>query len=115
MNCARKGAASCTLGGAVYVFCGFGSDTMPMSSVEMLTDAGSTPELLESWKLIYIPEAVLTPRWLPAVVALNDNEIVIMGGCTYEDDEVENMGDVILFNVGTEEAQKIIKNYAGLL
>ena len=75
---------------------------MPLSSVEMLADAGSSIGLLESWKLIYIPEAVLSPRWLPAATALNENEIVIMGGCTYEDDEIENLGDVILFNIESE-------------
>ena len=115
MNLARKGSASCAINGAVYVFCGFGADTMPLNSVEMLADAGSSIGLLESWKLIYIPEAVLSPRWLPAATALNENEIVITGGCTYLDDEIECLGDVILFNIESEQAQKVIKNYAGLL
>lgn len=115
MNVARKGAASCTLDGAVFVFCGFGADTMPLNSIEVLVDAASNRDLIESWKLIYVPEAILTPRWLPAVAPLNESEIAIIGGCSIEDDEVDCLGDVIVFNVETEEAEKVVKNYAGLL
>ena len=89
-----------------------------MNSIEVLLDAASTVDHLDSWKSIVVREDILQPRWMPAVSVLNENEIVVLGGTGIVDDDVSDLGDAILLDVSTPEApnvQKVVPNYAGLL
>ena len=50
------------------------------------------------WQMINFTEAQLLPRFSPAVSMLNSEEIVVMGGNSFVDDEYTSLGDVMLFN-----------------
>ena len=70
-------------------------------NVPDLANSGST------WELIKLPVDVFVPRASPAVVALNESEIAIMGGWNYFDDE---LSDVIVFNF-TQNKWQYFDNY----
>lgn len=70
---------------------------------------------MSHWVSINFTEAQLHPRWLPAVSMLNSQEIVIMGGNGFVDDEYTSLGDVLLFDQQTEQITKKVQNFAGLL
>ena len=114
---ARKKAASCSLGGAVYVFCGEDSSSDALNSIEVLRDACSSPQLLSEWSLISMPETILSARYMPAAAPISDSEIAIIGGLSesQDEDELNALGDVILFDTNRQEASKVVKNYAGLI
>ena len=103
MNIARKRAASCSLGGAVYVFCGEDHDSSELNSIEVLQDACSSPQFLTGWSLISVPETILSVRCQPAVAPISDSEIAIIGGLQESKDEdmVNALGDVILFDTNS--------------
>lgn len=48
---------------------------------------------------------------LPCVTFLNCHEVCIMGGIGNEGP----LGDVILFDIGTEQVKTVVGNFAGLL
>ena len=56
---------------------------------------------------------------MPAVAALNDSEIVVLGGAGVDDDdEIADLGDAIVIDVSQPDepqAQKVVRNYAGLV
>lgn len=71
-----------------------------MNSIEVLLDAGSTASLLEGWQTINVQKSVLSPRFMPAAAALNDSEIVVLGGAGVDDDdEIADLGDAIVIDV----------------
>ena len=116
MKVARQAPSSCVLDGTVFVFCGIkGGDETPLSSVEMLTDAGASLDLIEGWRLITIPEATLSPRWMPGVAPLNSEQIVVMGGIGIVDDETSCLGDVVIFDAGSGRAERVVPNFGGIL
>lgn len=46
---------------------------------------------------------------------MNSSEIVIMGGNGFVDDEFSSLGDVYIFNTESEQIEKKVQNFAGLL
>lgn len=55
------------------------------------------------------------PRYAPAISMLNGTEILIMGGNSYVDDDLSSLGDVMIFNVETNQVERKIQNFPGLL
>ena len=80
MNLARQAASACCLNGDVYVFCGIGSGQVLLNSIEKWGSTG--PSRYASWNLLTPPSSVFWERYNPSVTALNDEEIIIMGGTT---------------------------------
>ena len=82
MQTTRVDHSSCQLAGHIYVFCGVNSDDERINSVEKLSiDADPNLQISKQWEVI--PKANLTA--LPKLykhlcVALNDFEIIILGG-----------------------------------
>lgn len=54
---------------------------------------------------------------MPAVAPINESEVAIVGGLGLdeEDGEVSVMGDVVIFNVSSQAAEKPVKNFKGLM
>lgn len=49
-----------------------------------------------------MPETILSPRWMSAVAPISDSEIAIIGGLQEDEDEdINAMGDVILFDTNS--------------
>lgn len=46
---------------------------------------------------------------------LNGTEVLIMGGNSYVDDDLSSLGDVMIFNVETNQVERKIQNFPGLL
>ena len=65
--------------------------------------------------MINFTEAQLLPRFSPAVSMLNSDEIVVMGGNSFVDDEYTSLGDVMLFNTQSETFERKVQNFPGLL
>ena len=79
MNLARSHHTSEFLGNMIYVFCGFGNGLIQtVSSIERLNVIG----FLQRWELILIDDGQFSGRSDFACSALNDHEIVILGGTT---------------------------------
>ena len=56
--------------------------------------------------MISVPENVLSPRYYPAVIALNHTEIVILAGYSSNDGY---KGDVMLFNTQDNSVNKVVE------
>ena len=82
----RNAAAAVVLHHVAYVFCGAG-DIRDLNSIEKLAleGAGGRIDHESSWELINIDPNVLSPRFSPAVVPINDTEIAILAGCSIQD------------------------------
>ena len=61
------------------------------------------PQSTARWELIQVPQDNLSPRAVPAVTPINDNEIVIMGGW----DGDKRISDVVIFDTTTYACQKV--------
>lgn len=48
---------------------------------------------------------VFIPRWFSCVAAINDSEIVILGGIGETDGEVGVLSDVIIFNTNNNSVE----------
>ena len=53
-----------------------------------------------------VPENVLSPRYYPAVIALNHTEIVILAGYSSNDGY---KGDIMLFNTQDNSVNKVVE------
>lgn len=133
----RQGHSSCAIDDTVYVFCGCDHKGNMLFSIEKLCCAGKAnldrprspegparPDGNQSmmseqseWQLLQLRNVDTNgssscfPRILPSVSFLNVDEVCIMGGQGQEGP----LGDVILFNVQTEEVKTVVGNFAGLL
>ena len=117
LNLARQKHASCSLGDAVYVFCGQADiqmdwliNTGPVNSIEQLKGADRpSDELLGrlvKWTVIDLGEKFL-PRIHPAVSRISANRIVIFGGETAPELHYELLlGDVWIFNGRTSKGRE---------
>ena len=92
----RNGAASCALNGSVYVFFGQDDSQEPISNYEKLQ--GADGPAARARFVLCQPNITIIGRWFPAVSAINDNTIAIMGGMGVIDDEDSCLGDVYVFS-----------------
>ena len=92
LQLARTYHSGCALGDNAFVFCGTGM-RVKLNSIEVLDTRADS----QIWRLIDIPEDLLSARVNPVVVAASTNEILIMGG-------YNNVyyGDINVFNTETE-------------
>ena len=67
------------------------------------------------WQLINFTEEQLLSRWCPVVAMLNSTQIIIMGGRGFVDDEESLLSDVYFFDVNTEQVDRRVQNFPGLL
>ena len=116
MKIHREGHSSCSIDGNLYVFCGINANKVPINSIEVLDDACSALDLIQGWREIQVSEAVLVPRWVPACVAVNEDQIAIIGGISFdENDEPGVMGDVVLFDATEGTVERKVTNMPGLI
>ena len=114
LNEPRCYAGACVLNSNLYVFCGMNGEDL-YSSIEVMTNACGPQQGMNFWQTINFTEAQLFPRYAPAVAMLNNAEILIMGGNSYVDDDLSSLGDVMIFNVETQQIERKIQNFPGLL
>ena len=70
---------------------------------------GSYPfGMRDEWELIEVPENILSVRFYPAVVAINDAEIAILGGY-----DREYYKDVYLFNTNDDSVKRVAEDCDG--
>ena len=62
----------------------------------------------DAWELIEVPENILSVRFYPAVVAINDTEIAILGGY-----DREYYKDVYLFNKNDHSVKRVAEDCDG--
>ena len=107
INVVRNAAAAVVLHHVAYVFCGTGDDG-DLNSIERLALEGASGRLAPEpiWLLIMVSQDILSPRYLPAVIALNHTEIVILAGYSTEEG---HMGDVMLFNTQYQTVSKVVE------
>ena len=99
MNTPRHSHSSCTLSNALYVFCGFAKEKH-LDSIEVLKT--NVPLKEQIWyQFPKFPS--LQPKRNVSVGALNDCEIVLMGG--YKNGSLQD--DIHIFNSRTYECKKI--------
>jgi len=95
MNDVRREHSSCIMNTKLFVFGGF-REYFRLDSIECLeTDSSGG-----SWELIHLP--VFTKRTHPAVLAIDDNQIVILGGW-----DNERLNDVIVYNDDDRTAELV--------
>jgi len=70
---------------------------------------------MSNWQLMNFTEAQLFPRGNPVVSMLNSTQILVMGGFGIVDDEESNLADVYFFDMQTEQLDKRVQNFPGLL
>ena len=103
LNVKRNAASACVLNHIAYVFCGAGDDGN-LNSIEKLDlekcAAGHDPDY--SWQLFTPELPEFSPRYYPAVAALNNREIVILAGY---DGDYKN--DVFLYDTETHGVTKV--------
>ena len=103
MNERRYGASACHLLKYVYVFAGR-EGRICLNSIEKI-DVDSLVSFGKAvWKLIQVPQNILSTRTIPAVSQLNDTEIVIMGGL---DGYQTYLGDLVVFNTKTSMCEQV--------
>ena len=116
MKIHREGHSSCSIDGNLYVFCGINANKMPINSIEVLDDACSALDLIQGWREIQVSEAILTPRWVPACVPVNEDQIAIIGGISFDaNDDPGVMGDVVLYDTTEGTVERKVINMPGLL
>ena len=96
-------AAACSLGDFVFVLAGSDCSIDCINSVERM-NVPAIASSVAAWELIQLPEIVFTPRNNPAVVALNENMIAILGG---RDPNERCLSDVVVFNVTNKVCHKV--------
>ena len=95
LNVARRDHASCSMGSSVFVFCGTAGDcSMSLNSIERL--CVQQESRMKHWQLIRMPLDILEPRYQPAIAAINQHEIAIVGGWSREG--FSRLGDVVIFD-----------------
>ena len=109
LNVVRNAAAATVLNHVVYVFCGAG-ESENLNSIERLAMEGANGREAyeEAWTLIEPSIDILSRRYYPAVIPINNTEIAILGG--YEDDYLK---DVILFNTEDDSVTKVCEDADG--
>ena len=107
LNELRNAAAAVVLHHVAYVFCGAGSKS-DLNSIERLALEGASGRVAyeQAWQIIEVPINVLSPRYNPAVIALNHTEIVILAGFSNNDGY---KGDVVLFNTQDNSVNKVLE------
>ena len=109
LNVVRNAAAATVLNHVVYVFCGAG-ESDNLNSIERLAMEGANGREAyeEAWTLIEPSIDILSRRYYPAVIPINNTEIAILGG--YENDYLK---DVILFNTEDDSVTKVCEDADG--
>ena len=100
MNEIRIRHASVAVGDTVYVVCGYQGYGRYLNSLERL-DTTQIDSDVARWLLIRVPDSDLPPRAELVAAAINDNQIVILGGTTEKEND---FSDVAIF----DEAQTSI-------
>ena len=81
---ARNKHSACVLQAKVYVFCGRLINNCIgysyLNSIEVIRETDLVPHSQARWQLIEVSESILAKRACPAVTAINDTEIAILGG-----------------------------------
>ena len=102
----RRGHSSCMIDQDLYVFCGVTRHYFT-SLVERLRGAASANiPAGSSFESIVTEAPICSPRSKTAVSALNQHEIVILGG---QNKNNEDLGDVIIFNTQTGISETVIE------
>lgn len=98
-----------------YVFCGeIGRNNNTTNSIELLPiEEASRGGINEVWQLIEVPEDILSCRLVPAVVAINDTEIAILGGYDTKPHPALFFKDVYLFNTKNKRVKRVAENSDG--
>ena len=104
MSIPRRRHSSCSLGNYIYAVCGYvgGKKIKYTNSIERL-DVSTIGSKRHQWTQLETRIFCIEPRADPAVAAINENEIVILGG-----DIAPNkwIGDFIIINVNDLIAKK---------
>ena len=108
LNQAREAAAACCLADQVYIFAG-GNGQSHLNSIEKIGAGSLISNGRDRWELIQTSPTILSPRSFPAVVPLNNTEIMIFGGW---DKNYNNLGDVIVFDTQTKQCRKAMSEGA---
>ena len=74
----------------------------------MSFEGGVSFGMKDAWELIEVPENILSVRFYPAVVAINDTEIAILGGY-----DREYYKDVYLFNKNDHSVKRVAEDCDG--
>ena len=91
----RASASCCVLNDQLYVMCGM-SAGQSLHSVERIAVSAITEKTTgSSWELLEPTQTDLHPMMYPASVALNDTQIVILGGVEFCD---TYLGDIIVYD-----------------
>ena len=98
LNIERSLAAACTSGDRIFVIGGVDGDNHYLNSVEVLNVEKMVSDEAD-WELVKFPTEVFTPRRNPLVTALNENEIVIMGGTDGEN----CLQDVLVYDIDKKQ------------
>ena len=106
----RNAAAAVVLNHVVYVFCGAGDNGSNLNSIERLAmeGAGGREAYEEAWQLIEPSTDILSVRYYPAAVAINNTEIAILAG--YDSDYKK---DLVLFNTEDNSVNKVVEDADG--
>ena len=95
LNVSRASASCCVLNDQLYVMCGM-SAGQSLHSVERIAVSAITEKTGgSSWELLEPTQTDLHPMMYPASVALNDTQIVILGGVEFCD---TYLGDIIVYD-----------------
>ena len=94
LKVARSYHSACSFEYKAYVFCGTGK-RLKLNSIEVFDTKADCGSL--QWRLIDIPEASMSARTNPVVIAANSEELMIMGGYNNA-----YFGDINVFNTSTE-------------
>ena len=78
LNQARSCTSGCCLGNYAYVFTGWGDNSGPNKQYLRTFERLNLSDI-SNWELINTPPD-FTPRTYPSVVAINTNQIAILGG-----------------------------------
>ena len=77
LNVVRNAASACVLNHVVYVFCGAG-ESDNLNSIERLAMEGANgrESYEETWTLIEPSIDILSRRYYPAAIAINEREFI---------------------------------------
>lgn len=97
----RTNCSACFLDDKIYVV--GGSNMNSLERFDTLAEKGSESA---QWKLINLPKQMYSARVWPAVCALNENEIVILGGRTKVSATDSNLSEISVLDTRTDKLRK---------
>ena len=107
LNEARWYASSCFLGQNVYVFCGRKNMSEFVTSIESLSIDAISAQNKIPWQKIELTYGQILPRLQPAVIAVNNTQIIIMGG---EGTNCQYTSEILLFDTNVKTVTNEIEN-----